>query len=837
MRCLYNVHENICISLIQVTLESKINDDTETVWVWCLFAALFFPDILKFIHSGFLTLTQGSSNPSCVYIFLSLFCQTIHTFGICVLFFIALPNVSAVEMLPVFSCVCFVPSFLNVLSFWISAKEKNSYCKTKSIFSKIVNNPKIVLVFDAFCCLVQVTGIIYWSFVKDHPKAWSIPIGLFCTSFGWWEVFSLDIFTKSEKKKISDYSSTSTDYFSIDYTMDLYISTTRILVGILFMWTFFEVQINKDFQTAFTDLDIRKLKHDSYLMGKFNLPNSSSIPDVENFNCEPSYNFFYNYTAEDPEDKSNYWVHTCNTTNYYYALCPNGKIYNQESGCPLNQIFPCCADDVNKTDVCPSPFSNQERAISYGYVLNTTSTTPTSPTTTPTSPTTTPTSQTTTPASPTTTPTSPTTTPTSPTTTPTFPITTPTSDTYDKKKILNDNFTTTTTASTSTSTTPITTTTTSATYEKKKILNDDFTTTTTASTDTTVFPRDQISLSDLYETKHFYPLFLLGIQIVSSFFTYYFASVTLQAKTERIGFIVPAYLSNIFVIVFISYLCNNMYENSCVYEHLTPSNVFFNCFSYPFKYWFVFMYLLTLISQAWITKHVFLQKAKKITQTHELFMTYLYSPCLIEQSLFLNRRKEEITNSEEEKEISNSLEEKEITKSDVKVYGCATLWHETEDEMDKLLSSVIGISKYRLYCKGNKDDVEYKFEMHLIFDNAFEKGTYNKYVLSLIQLLNMKDINIEDRFQTPYGEMLTWKLEDKTMIKCHLKDKAKIKIKKRWSQILYFFNILELNDFKVVQKLERAQIYDDDRKDKKDERKVIKDEKEDKKNKKKGRIQ
>lgn len=45
-------------------------------------------------------------------------------------------------------------------------------------------------------------------------------------------------------------------------------------------------------------------------------------------------------------------------------------------------------------------------------------------------------------------------------------------------------------------------------------------------------------------------------------------------------------------------------------------------------------------------------------------------------------------------------------------------------------------------------------------------------------------------YPTPYGGRLIWTLPGKTKIICHLKDKAKIRAKKRWSQVMYMYYLL-----------------------------------------------
>ncbi len=46
------------------------------------------------------------------------------------------------------------------------------------------------------------------------------------------------------------------------------------------------------------------------------------------------------------------------------------------------------------------------------------------------------------------------------------------------------------------------------------------------------------------------------------------------------------------------------------------------------------------------------------------------------------------------------------------------------------------------------------------------------------------------RYPTPYGGRLVWILPGQTRIVCHLKDKEKIRHKKRWSQIMYMYYFL-----------------------------------------------
>ena len=48
-----------------------------------------------------------------------------------------------------------------------------------------------------------------------------------------------------------------------------------------------------------------------------------------------------------------------------------------------------------------------------------------------------------------------------------------------------------------------------------------------------------------------------------------------------------------------------------------------------------------------------------------------------------------------------------------------------------------------------------------------------------------------DKCITPYGERYVWKLPGKTTLTCHLKDKTRIRHKKRWSQCMYMHYLLD----------------------------------------------
>ncbi|GFO49740.1 chitin synthase, partial [Plakobranchus ocellatus] len=147
------------------------------------------------------------------------------------------------------------------------------------------------------------------------------------------------------------------------------------------------------------------------------------------------------------------------------------------------------------------------------------------------------------------------------------------------------------------------------------------------------------------------------------------------------------------------------------------------------------------------------------------------------------------------------------------VYACATMWHETRSEMVKLLKSMfrmdidhsarsIAQKYYRI-----KDPDYYEYETHVFFDDAFDQSedgeaTPNSFVLRFIECLDEAISSVHERpttmhhpERTPtiYGGRLTWTLPGGTSLVVHLKDKRKIRNRKRWSQVMYLYYLLGYN--------------------------------------------
>jgi len=218
-------------------------------------------------------------------------------------------------------------------------------------------------------------------------------------------------------------------------------------------------------------------------------------------------------------------------------------------------------------------------------------------------------------------------------------------------------------------------------------------------------------------------------------------------------------------------------------------------------------------------------------------VTPMYSSLLIDQSLCLNRRRDdegEVKTEEleldrvgmDDNDISQYYETISIhtessqpantktktSDSITRIYACATMWHETKTEMMEMMKSLFRMdedqSARRVAQKYLKvvDPDYYEFETHIFFDDAFELSDVSDDWMQVNQFVRMfvncvdeagsyiHQTNIRLRppkkVPTPYGGRLIYTLPGKTRMIIHLKDKSKIRHKKRWSQCMYMYYLL-----------------------------------------------
>ncbi|KAK5620645.1 hypothetical protein CRENBAI_021182 [Crenichthys baileyi] len=299
---------------------------------------------------------------------------------------------------------------------------------------------------------------------------------------------------------------------------------------------------------------------------------------------------------------------------------------------------------------------------------------------------------------------------------------------------------------------------------------------------------------------------IIGVQLISSALCHWFALAACKMHAIRRCFILPLYLSSLAVIalfivpVVIYYqdykLALNTTENINFTRYCTAAvNETNQSPSGAAASWWIGLVLATI--------HIWYLNIYRIQKTQDLFVRRLYEGAFIDQSLLLNTRFHIQTKKGRKKHDREDA-------TTAMVYLCATMWHETYEEMMNIMISVFRLDKYRPNVEPKFDD--FTFEAHFYFDDAFEsvKGSHhrqlNSYANDLVKVITevygifknldrtffevQQQIPDQSIIETPYGARLVVQMPHGNKIVVHFKDKEKIRNKKRWSQIMYLYYLL-----------------------------------------------
>ena len=335
------------------------------------------------------------------------------------------------------------------------------------------------------------------------------------------------------------------------------------------------------------------------------------------------------------------------------------------------------------------------------------------------------------------------------------------------------------------------------------------------------------------------PALALLIQSFCSLVTYLAGTFACKFNIQISGFALPLSLVTPLTLTFVIPFCHFRNEEPCKYSSLFPKYLFYHCPSNMDSDWtwlldnWLFMWFPLLFSHLWITIQVWYPKNKRLLDIPHIFGKDLYSSLLIDVSMMLNRRKD---NGERSRKFDNKIKHfsqmkffsdneigtgrsnkqllgKKLSTSKIdycagispedlvtRVKGCATMWHETREEMEEIIKSLFRIDDdyharklaLQLY---DRDEDFYEWEAHIFFDDAMtrskddpEQSVINPFVQTLINTIGSlgltwygsRGFQIEmTRTTTPYGGRLEWTLPGTTKITCHLKNKNKIRHKKR----------------------------------------------------------
>lgn len=134
------------------------------------------------------------------------------------------------------------------------------------------------------------------------------------------------------------------------------------------------------------------------------------------------------------------------------------------------------------------------------------------------------------------------------------------------------------------------------------------------------------------------------INIISTYVCYAFGKFACKIMMQGFSYAFPINLVVPTTVSLLIMMCSMFSKDPCTFHGQIPSYLFFKM---PPIYFFndyishqqPWLWLLWLLSQTWITSHIWKPTCEKLARTEKLFVKPMFDPYFIDQDLAMNRRK------------------------------------------------------------------------------------------------------------------------------------------------------------------------------------------------------
>lgn len=156
--------------------------------------------------------------------------------------------------------------------------------------------------------------------------------------------------------------------------------------------------------------------------------------------------------------------------------------------------------------------------------------------------------------------------------------------------------------------------------------------------------------SDLYNTEiestKWIVYWILLAHAVSSYLCYIFSKFACKIHIQTFSFSFPINLTVPLSVTALIVICGLRESNTCAFHNILPDYVFFKMppVHYLFDYVvneFSWIWVLWLFAQTWVTRHLWNPNSDRNATTEKLFVAPMYVSLVIDQSLVMNRRRDD----------------------------------------------------------------------------------------------------------------------------------------------------------------------------------------------------